>query len=208
MTHGSRYPDQFYTKSTDPNFRLVTFGRRSYVDRRRNDITSGFIAIKDFLDNLIGSISFYFVHAHCLAWVTAVAVLCSSSNILTSSLTMSLFSFGLTLENTLLFVLPSPTRLVWGTSIMSFIRRLNSASWTTFVPDFISWYAFQMTSSAEPVIIMWRLTFLILNPSTSEDIGSCWYINLLSRNKEELPATHAGICCYTIESAQRNLIHL
>ena len=45
------------------NFRLVTFGKRSYVDRRKNDIASGSIAI-----NLIGSISFHFVQAHCLAW--------------------------------------------------------------------------------------------------------------------------------------------
>ena len=74
------------------NFRLVTFGKRSYVDRRRNDIASGPIAIKDFSDNLIGSISFHFVQAYCLAWVTALAVLCSSSNILISSLTISLFS--------------------------------------------------------------------------------------------------------------------
>ena len=29
-----------------------------------------------------------------------------------------------------------------------------------------------------------------------------WYINSLSKNKEELRATYAGICCYTVESAQ------
>ena len=69
------------------DFRLVTFGKRSYVERRRNDISSGSIAIKDFHDNLIGSISFHFVQAHSLAWVTALTFLCSSSNILTSSLT-------------------------------------------------------------------------------------------------------------------------
>ena len=28
-----------------------------------------------------------------------------------------------------------------------------------------------------------------------------WYINLLSKN-QELQATYAGICCYTVESAQ------
>ena len=56
-------------------------------------------------------ISFHFVQAHCLTWVTPVAVLCSSSNILTSSLTMSLFPFGPTLENTSLLVLTSPARL-------------------------------------------------------------------------------------------------
>ena len=49
------------------NFRLVAFGKRSYVEQRRNDIASGSIAIKDFHDNLIGLISFYFVQAHCLA---------------------------------------------------------------------------------------------------------------------------------------------
>ena len=89
------------------DFRLVTFDKRSYVERRRNDIASGSIAIKDFHDNLIGSISFHFVQAHHLAWVTALAVLCSSSNILTSLLTMSLFPFGPTLENTLLLMLPA-----------------------------------------------------------------------------------------------------
>ena len=150
------------------NFRLVAFGRRSYVERRRNDITSGSIAIKDFRDNSIGSISFYFVQAHCLAWVTAVAVLCSSPNILTSSLTMSLFPFGPTLENTLLLGLPSPARLVWVTPIMSLIRWLHSGSWTAlttdhFVPNFISGYAFWLTSSAESFIIIWRRNFPILN---------------------------------------------
>ena len=104
------------------NFRLVAFGRRLYVERRRNDIASGSSAIKDFHDNLIGSISFHFVHARCLTWVTALACLCSSSNILTSSLTMSLFLFVPTLENTLLLMLPSPARLVWVTLIMSLIR--------------------------------------------------------------------------------------
>ena len=49
------------------NFRLVTIGERSYVERRRNDITSGSIAVKDFHDNSIGLISFHFVQAHCLA---------------------------------------------------------------------------------------------------------------------------------------------
>ena len=29
-----------------------------------------------------------------------------------------------------------------------------------------------------------------------------WYINPLSKNKEELQATYAGICCYTVKSAQ------
>ena len=165
------------------NFRLVAFGKRSYVERRRNDIASGSIAIKDFHDNLIGSISFHFVQAHCLAWVTVQAVLCSSSNILTSSLIMSLFPFMPALENTFLLVLPSPARLVWVTSMMSLIRRLHSASWTAltadhFVPNFISGYAFQIISSAES-FIMWRRTFPILNSSTSEDIGSCRFPELV-----------------------------
>ena len=69
--------------------RLVAFGKRSYVEWRRNNIASGSIAIKDFHDNLFGSISFHFVLEHCLAWVTALAVLCSSSNILTSLLHVS-----------------------------------------------------------------------------------------------------------------------
>ena len=34
-----------------------------------------------------------------------------------------------------------------------------------------------------------------------------WYINPLSKNKEELRATYAGICCYIIESAQREISH-
>ena len=110
------------------NFRLVAFGKRSLVERRRNNIASGSIAIKHFHDNLIGSISFHFVQAYCLAWVTALAFLCSSLNILTSSLTMSLFPFGPTLENTFFLVLPNPARLVWVTPMISLIRRLHSAS--------------------------------------------------------------------------------
>ena len=38
------------------NSMLVAFGKRSYVEQRRNEITSGSIAIKDFHNNLIGSI--------------------------------------------------------------------------------------------------------------------------------------------------------
>ena len=110
------------------NFRLVIFGRRSYVAQRKNNIASGSIAIKDFHENLIGSISFYFVQVHCLAWETAVAILCSTSNILTSSFTMCLFLFGSTLENTMLLMLPSPSQLVWGMPMMSLIHRLHSAS--------------------------------------------------------------------------------
>ena len=109
------------------NFGLVAFGR-SYVEWRGNHIARGSIAIKDFHDNLIGSISFHFIQAHCLAWVTAVTVLCSSSNFLTSSLTMSLFPFGHTLKNTLLLMLPSPARLVWVIPMMSLICRLYSTS--------------------------------------------------------------------------------
>ena len=104
------------------NFRLLTFDRRSYIERRSNDIASGSIVIKDFHDKLIRSILFHFVQAHCLTWETAVAVLCSTSNILTSSLTMSLFPFGPTLKNTLLLVLPSPALLVWVTPVRSLIR--------------------------------------------------------------------------------------
>ena len=40
------------------NFRLVAFGRRSYVERRRNDIASDSIAIKDFHDNWFDIIPF------------------------------------------------------------------------------------------------------------------------------------------------------
>ena len=165
------------------NFRLVAFGKRSYVEQRRNDIASSSIAIKNFHDNLIGSISFHFVQAHCLAWVTALAVLCSSSNILTCLLTMSLFPFGPTLKNTLLLMLPSPAWLVWVTPMMSLIRRLHSASWMAltadyFIPNFISGYTFWMISLAESFIMMWRCTFPILNSSTSEDIGSCRFPEL------------------------------
>ena len=106
----------------------------------------------------------------------AAAVLCSSSNILTS-LTMFLFPFGPTLENTLLLVLPSPARLVWVTPMMSLILRLHSAFWAAltadhFVPDFISGYAFRMTSSAESFINIWRRTFSILNSSTMKILGA------------------------------------
>ena len=116
----SLFHDKYWFESVySHNFRLVAFGKRSCVERRRNDIASSTTAIKDFYDNLIGSISFHFVQTHCLAWVTALAVLCSSSNILTSSLTMSRFPFGPILEDTLLLVLSSPARLVWVTPMMS-----------------------------------------------------------------------------------------
>ena len=106
--------DKHRAESVYPhNFRLVEFGKK------RNDIDSGFIAIKDFHDNLIGSISFHFVQAHCLACMISLTFLCSSSNILISSLTMSLFPFGPTLGNTFLLVLPSPARLVWVSPMMS-----------------------------------------------------------------------------------------
>ena len=121
------------------SFRLVAFGKRSYVDQRKNDITSGSIAIKDFHNNLIGPISFHFVQTHCLAWVTALAVLCSSSNILTSSLTKSLFPFGLTLENTLVLMLPIPARLVLVIPIMSLICRLHSSYLILFLDTPSAW---------------------------------------------------------------------
>ena len=119
-----------------------------------------------------------------MAWVTALAVLCSSSNILTSLLTISLFPFGSTLENTFLLVLLSPARLFWAMPMMSLIRRLHFASWVAlmadhFIPDFISGYAFWMISSAESFIFMWRRTFPVLNSSTSEDIGSCRFLELV-----------------------------
>ena len=63
LLHGKHRHESVYPY----NFRLVAFGKRSLVERRGTDITNGFIAIKDFHDNLIGSISFYFVQAHCLA---------------------------------------------------------------------------------------------------------------------------------------------
>ena len=88
-----------------------------------------------------------------------MVVLCSSSNILTSLLTMSLFLFGPTMENTLLFMLPRPAWLIWVMPIMYLIHRLHSASW----------------------------------------------IALLLKNKEELQATYAGICCYTVEPAQHEI---
>ena len=101
-----------------------------------------------------------------------------------SFLVCSLWYFGSTLENTFLLVLPSPTRSVWVTLLMSLIRWLHSASWAAlpanhFIPDFISGYAFRMISSAESFIIMWRHTFPILNSSTSKDFGSCRFPELV-----------------------------
>ena len=160
IVRGAKQPDHFYTTSTSPNwYSPIILGWSHFVERRRNDIVSGSISIKDFHDNLIGLISFHFVQGHCLAWVTALAFLSFSSNILTSSLTMYLFPFGPTLENTLLLVLPSPARLVWVTPIMYFIRRLHSATCVVlttdnFAPDFISGYTFRMTSSAKSFIII------------------------------------------------------
>ena len=168
----ARYPD---------NFRLVTCGR-SHVEQKKN-ITSGSIAIKDFHDNLIGSISFHFVQAHCLAWVTAVVVL---------------FPFVPTLENTLLLMLPSPAWLVW--VMMSLICMLHSASWAALmadhlIPDFISGYAFRMTSSAESFIIIRRCTFPILNSSTSKDIGSCRFPELVYKSTfEKQGGTPSYLC--------------
>lgn len=57
------------------NVMLVGFGRRSYVDRNRNDIANGSIATSVFHDSLIGLISLHVVQAH-------------------SSITMSRFLFG------------------------------------------------------------------------------------------------------------------
>ena len=65
--------DKHRSESVYPhNFRLVAFGKRSYIERRRDDIASDSIAIKYIYDTLIGLISFHFVQAHCLAWVTAL----------------------------------------------------------------------------------------------------------------------------------------
>ena len=51
----SHLHEKHWSESVYPhNFRLVAFGKRSYVERKRNDIASGSIAIKDFHDNLIG----------------------------------------------------------------------------------------------------------------------------------------------------------
>ena len=205
--------DKYRSESVYPhNFRLVAFGKRSYVEWRRNYIAWGSIAIKDFHDNLIGSISFHFVQTHGLAWVTALTVLCPSSNILilTSSLTMFLFPFGPTLENTLLLVLPSPVRLVWVMPLMSLIRRLHSASLTAdhFIPDFISGYAFWMISSAGSFMIMGRRTFPILNSSASADIGSCRFLELVYKptfEKQRRSLSHRT-CWYTVESAQREIV--
>ena len=131
--------DKHRSESVYPRkFRLIAFGKRSQIERRRNDIAHSSIAIKDFHVNLMGSISFHFVQAHCLAWVTALAVLCSSSNILTSSLTMSLFPFRPTLENTFLLALPSPAWLVRVTPMMSLIRTWFYF-WIRFPNDLVSW---------------------------------------------------------------------
>ena len=195
-------------------FRLVAFGKRSWVERRRNDIASGSIAINDFHDNLIGSISFHFVQAHCLAWVTALAFLCSSSNILTSSLTMTLFPFWSILKNTFLLVLPSPARLVWVTPMMSLIRRLHSPPGrsqrltTSYLILFLDTHSewsrrLSPSSSCEGILSQ----FWILLPARI--LGTVgfqnWYINPLSKNKEEFRATYAGICCYTVGSVQHEI---
>ena len=157
------------------NFRLVAFGKRSYVERRRNYITSGYVAIKDFHDNLIGLISFHLVLSHCLARVIALAIRCSSSsNILTSSLIMFLLPFGPTCCSCY------PTQLdwfEWRLWSFKFVGCIPPTGWpqrpTTFIANFISGYANRMISSTGSFIIMWRRTFQILNSSTSEDIGGC-----------------------------------
>ena len=204
IVHSARYPDHFYT-STGPNryiphnFRLVAFGKRSYVERRRN----GSIAIKDFHDNLIGSISFYFVQAHCLAWVTAMTVLCSTSNILISSHTMSLFPFGPTLKNTLLLVLPSPARLVW--CLSGCIPPPDFISYLILFLDTPSEWSRRLSpsSSCEGVLSQF---WILLPVKIFGALGfQNWYINPLSKNKKKLRATYAGICCYTVESTQRKI---
>ena len=155
---------------------------------------------------------------HCLAWVTALAFLCSSSNILTSSLTMS-------------FLLGPLWRIPFGSCysaqldwfewrLWCLIRRRHSASWAAltanhFVADYISGYAFRMISSAESFIMMWRRTLPILNFSPSEDIGSCRFPELVYKptlkNKEELRATYAGIVAILLNpfnARYRNLVHM
>ena len=127
------------------NFRLFAFGRRSYVRRKRDVIASGSIAIKDFHENLIGFTSFNFLQAHCLAWVTAVAVF---------------LLLLLLLKHPDFFAIPFT--LLWRIAcccIMSVIRRLHfafcAASTTDqFVADFISRYVFRITSSVESFTII------------------------------------------------------
>ena len=163
--------DKHRSESVYPhNFRLVAFGER-YVERRRN-IVSGSIAIKDVHDNLIGSISFPFVQAHCLARVTAVAVLCSPQ---TSWLRSPCLFFPLGPIWRIPYCSCYPAQLDW------FEWRLWCLWFVGFnlPPDFISGYAFRMISSTESFIIIWRRTVPILNSSTNEDIGSCRFQELV-----------------------------
>ena len=72
---GSILLEKQWSESLYPHkFRLVAFGKRSYVERRKNDIVSGSIAIKGFHGNSIGLISFHFVEAQILNWTKIVHI--------------------------------------------------------------------------------------------------------------------------------------
>ena len=70
ISHGARYPNHFHMKSTDLNLYIpIILGWLHSVgdhmqSKKRNDIASGYIAIKDFHDNLIGSISFHCINIY------------------------------------------------------------------------------------------------------------------------------------------------
>lgn len=108
------------------------------------------------------------------------------------------------MEKNWLFVLLRPAQLVWITTIIFLVHRLDSASWVFstadyLVPVLITDRNLQTNSSAESHIIMRRHTFLILNSNTNEEIGSCRFPALVySPTVEKLEGTTSHLHRYSL----------
>ena len=177
--------DKHKSESVYPhNFKLVTFGERSYVEQRRNDIISGSIAIKDFYDNWFDIIPFYPSTLFGLSNSTGCSLLLlKHPDFFSHHVSFSLWAH---FEEYLVARATQPSSIGLSDAYDVF----HSASWAAltaddFEPHFISGYTFWIILSAESFIIMWRRTFPILNSSTSEDIGSCRFPELVYKPSYE-----------------------
>ena len=181
IVDGARYPDHFFTRSADPNRYIPIILGWSHLIWDHMFVfiikLSWKSLIAMFHDNLISLMSFHFVQTYCLAWVKAVTcyplLLLKHPDFFAHHVSFPLWThFGE------YFVAratqPSSIGLSDAYDVFDSLASFRPRAALTadhFLPNFISWYAFRMTSSAECFII-WRRTFPILNSSTSEDIGS------------------------------------
>ena len=150
------------------------------MEQRRKDKARGSIVIREDHDSFLASASPQFIHVHCLAWPAAMATLFSSSIILSSVMTMSLWPLLSSRENHRCGVLPKPALQVWVAPMTSLIWRLASASCTALaadhlVPVLTSGCTWHMTSSSESRSMKWSLAFPTLNSSVMDAKGS-WSI--------------------------------